>query len=218
MVRTRKAQRPARGRRPRDRILHSAIELFALHGFDSMTMRQLGAAVDLDNSSLYRHFSSKSVLASAVLDRVAGDMLAVIGATIGASQSVSLQALEDVCIAASLHLFDRPATARLLVHWIMSMGKDGPGFQVAVSATDKSRPSGKLLAKLRDWLQDGVRHGVLRKHATPEAIVFLFGALLIRPATYGYLLASLEPRRARGAARAAWEGELRAAIRGAFAP
>ena len=39
-------------------------------------MRRLGDAVGLDNSSLYRHFASKTELANAVLDRVAGDFLA----------------------------------------------------------------------------------------------------------------------------------------------
>jgi hypothetical protein len=44
------------------------------------------------------------------------------------------------------------------------------------------------------------------------------GAVLMRPATYGYFLKSLEPKRTRAAARTAWEKELRAAVRGAFVP
>jgi hypothetical protein len=48
--------------------------------------------------------------------------------------------------------------------------------------------------------------------------VLLIGAVLLRPATYGHLLSSQEPKRSRKRARQAWERELRAAVRGAFAP
>lgn len=202
----------------RDRILTQAIDLFAMHGFDAMTMRRLGDAVGLDNSSLYRHFRSKAALADAVLDHVAGEIFATTAPHIDPSRAVTLQALEDVCAAAGLYFFDRPASARLMVHWIMSMGVDGPGFAVSGPATDTSRPGGALLAVLRNWLEAGVRAGVLREHAMPEAVVILLGATLIRPATRGHLLASLEPKRTLTAARAAWEKELRAAVRGAFAP
>jgi len=202
----------------RDRILVRAIELFAIHGFDAMTMRRLGDAVGLDNSSLYRHFRSKAALADAVLDHVAGDLLARIARQIDPSRPVTLQALEDVCAAAGLYFFDHPASARLMVHWIMSVGVDGPGFAVSVPATDTSRPGGALLANLRSWLESGVRGGALREHAMPEAVVILLGAILIRPATRGHLLESMEPKRSVTAARTAWEKELRAAVRGAFAP
>jgi AcrR family transcriptional regulator len=189
----------------RDRILTQAIELFATLGFEAMTMRRLGDAVGLDNSSLYRHFRSKAALADAVLDRVAGEIFVRVAPQIDPSRPVTLQALEDVCAAAGLYLFDHPSSARLMVHWIMSMGIDGPGFAISVPATDISRPGGALLAALRRWLETGVRRGVLRDHAMPEAVVILLGATLIRPATRGHLLATLEPKRSAATARAAWE-------------
>jgi hypothetical protein len=68
------------------------------------------------------------------------------------------------------------------------------------------------------WLEQGVRKGVLHRHAMPEAVVIMLGAIVIRPATYGHLLDSMEPKRSRVAARKAWEAELRAVVRGAFAP
>ena len=202
----------------RDRILTQAIELFALYGFEAMTMRHLGDAVGLDNSSLYRHFRSKAELAHAAIDRVAGDLLAKTAPLIDPSRPVTLQALEDVSVAAGLHFFDQPSSARLMLHWLMSMGTGGPGFAVSVPATDKTRPGGALLGILLDRLESGVRGGTLRRHAMPEAAVILLGAILVRPATYGHLLKSMEPKRTRAAARDAWEKELRAMIRGAFAP
>ena len=183
-----------------------------------MTKRMLGDAAGLDNSSLYRHFASKTELANAVLDRVAGNFLAAIETNIDASRPVTLDALEDIAAAAGAYFFDRPSAARLMVHWVMSIGADGPGFGVSVPVTDTKRPGGRLLGLLREWLAEGVRRGALRKHTMPDALIILFGAVLLRPATYGHLLASMEPKRSRGAARKAWEKELRAAVRGAFAP
>lgn len=181
-------------------------------------MRTLGDAVGLDNSSLYRHFVSKAELANAVLDRVAGDLLAEIGARFDPSRPTTLDALEAIAGVAGAYFFDRPAAARLMVHWIMSMGATGAGFGVSVPATDTSRPGGRLLALLREWLAEGVRRGALRKHAMPDAVIIMLGAMLLRPATYGHLLASTEPKRSRVAARKAWERELRATVRGIFAP
>lgn len=205
-------------RSPRDRILDCAIELFATHGFEATTMRMLGSRVGLDNSSLYRHFSGKADVANTVLDTVAGDFLATAGARFDPSIPPTLEALEAAAAAAGGYFFDRPAAARLMMHWVMSLGGGGPGFTVSVPATDISRPGGRIVGVIRGWLEEGVRLGVLRPHTTVDALVILLGAILLRPATYGHLLASLEPDHSRTAARDAWEAELRAAVRGAFAP
>lgn len=207
-----------RAQTPRGRILAQATDLFAIHGFDAVTMRQLGAAVGLDNSSLYRHFPSKAALVDAVLDHVATEVFTTAAQLIDPIAPLTLTALENICATVGNYLFDNPSAARLLVHWIMSTGGEGGTFRVAVSATDKSRPGGKMLAALRDRVDDAVKHGRIRKHATPDALVIALAATIVRPATYGHLFKSLEPSRSREAARASWERELRAAIRGAFAP
>jgi len=204
--------------RPRDRILEQAVDLLALHGLDAMTMRQLGERVGLDNSSLYRHFASKGELVDAALDRVASEVLSHIEASVELARPLTLQDFEDACAHLGRYFFDHPRAARLLLHWFLSMGAKGPGFAASALATDVKRPHGRLFEGVRGWLASGVRRGVLRKHAQPEAIVILLGAILIRPATYGHLLRSLEPERDRAAARGAWERELRAVVRGAFAP
>jgi AcrR family transcriptional regulator len=216
MARRRSEPESRRGGSPRERILEAAVELLALHGFDAMTMRHLGARVGLDNSSLYRHFRSKSDLVDATLDKVAGDVLASIGPSIDLSRPPTLATLEDACAAVGLYFFDHPASARLMLHWIMSMGASAPGFSPSAPAADRNRPHGQLLQTVSRWLASGSQHGVLRKHAQPEAIITLFGAVLLRPATYGHLLHSLEPKRDKEAARRAWARELRAFVRGAF--
>lgn len=203
---------------PRERILTEAVALFAVHGFDAVTMRQLGDAVGLDNSSLYRHFPSKAALVDAVLDRTAADVFAAIAPLIDTVAPLTLNAIEDIAAAAGRYLFGNPSAARLIVHWLMSTGGESGTFKVAVSMTDKSRPAAELIAALRARLNDAAKHGRIRKHATPDALVIAIAATVIRPATYGYLFKSMEPARRRDAARTAWEQELRATIRGALAP
>lgn len=203
---------------PRERILTCAVDLLALHGFDAMTMRQLGDAAGLDNSSLYRHFKSKSELANAVIDRVSADLLAVVERETEPDTPVTLDRFVDLSAAVGAHLFDEPSAARVMLHWIMSPGNKGTGFALSVPAGDVSRPHGRLMARLDAWLDQGARLGVLRRHASPDAIVLLLSAVIVRPATFGYLLRGIEPKRTRKAARTAWVKELRAFVRGAFAP
>ena len=210
--------RTQRGRESRERVLDAAIDLFATHGFAAVTMRALGDAAGLDNSSLYRHFASKTDLANAVLDRLTDELIEVLSPNLAPSAPPSLAALVEAATATGLYLFDRPSIARLLMHWVLSAGEADASFAVSVRATDMRRPAGRLVALLNDWLARGMRSGALRRHESPEALVLLIGAVLLRPATYGHLLVSQEPRRPRGKARQSWERELRAAVRGLFAP
>ena len=214
----RASARTQRGRESRDRVLDTAIELFAAHGFAAVTMRALGDAAGLDNSSLYRHFASKTELANAVLDRVTAEVLDVLAPALASPAEPTLVALADAATAVALYLFDRPHVARLLMHWMMSTGETNASFAVSVRADDTRRPTGRLVTLVSEWLARGMRAGEFRAYEDPEALVLLIGAVLLRPATFGHLLASHEPKRSREKARRAWARELRAAIRGAFGP
>ena len=53
----------------REAVLTESIRLFAAHGFHEVTMEQIGAAVDLPPSGVYRHFPSKAAILIAALWR-----------------------------------------------------------------------------------------------------------------------------------------------------
>jgi AcrR family transcriptional regulator len=212
------AARRSRGLDSRERVLAAARARFAAHGFAAVTMREIGEAAGLDNSSLYRHFRSKTELANAVLDRAAGEILALLSGALAPADPPTLEALADAAGRLGSALFDRPELARLIVHWVMSRGESGAVFSVGVRADDPQRPAGRLVLFVRQWLARAERARAIRRHADPDALVILIGALVLRPATHGHLLASLEPRRSRASARAAFERELRAVVRGAFTP
>lgn len=202
----------------RERILETAIDLLGTYGFASMTMRLLGDAVGLDNSSLYRHFKSKADLVDAVLDQVSDDLLSVLASRVDATGTPNLKSVEDLSIAAGDYLYDNPSSARLMVHWFMSLGDDGPGFQVSVDAQDVSRPGGALLALIKGQIDGAIAAGSVRPLAMPDALIILISALMFRPATRGYFLISLEPRKSDAAAKKAWLEELRATVRGTLSP
>ena len=57
----------ARSQTTRNDLLVAAKEMFREQGFDNTSMKDLGAAVGIDESALHRHFRSKEALLAAVL-------------------------------------------------------------------------------------------------------------------------------------------------------
>ncbi|MBN9177321.1 MAG: TetR family transcriptional regulator [Microbacterium sp.] len=58
-----------------DALLQEAARLFAAHGFDGVSLEDLGAAVGITGPAVYRHFSSKKALLGAVLRRASEGLL-----------------------------------------------------------------------------------------------------------------------------------------------
>jgi AcrR family transcriptional regulator len=77
------AARTRRGHERRERILESAAELVAVRGFHAVGVTEIGAAAGVTGAALYRHFSNKSEILVALLDRVVEQLL------IGARQVLS---------------------------------------------------------------------------------------------------------------------------------
>jgi AcrR family transcriptional regulator len=51
----------------RDRVTQRALEMFASHGYDAVSMRDLGQALNMQAPSIYSHFPSKQALLLATL-------------------------------------------------------------------------------------------------------------------------------------------------------
>jgi AcrR family transcriptional regulator len=69
--------RPVRTRDParKQRILAAAADLFARNGFHSVSMEDIGEAVGITASAIYRHYDSKTAVLVAMFDRVIDQLL-----------------------------------------------------------------------------------------------------------------------------------------------
>ncbi|HEX4832703.1 MAG TPA: TetR/AcrR family transcriptional regulator [Trebonia sp.] len=71
-VTTRRSRDPAR----KERILSAAAGLIARDGFTAVSMEDIGDAVGITASAIYRHYDSKHAVLVAMLDRVVDKLLA----------------------------------------------------------------------------------------------------------------------------------------------
>jgi AcrR family transcriptional regulator len=69
----------SRGRAKAERrsaLLHAAAELFAVRGFERVSLEDLGAAVGISGPAVYRHFASKQAVLAALLIDVSRELVA----------------------------------------------------------------------------------------------------------------------------------------------
>jgi AcrR family transcriptional regulator len=104
---------PPRRRDPerKERILVAAAALGARHGFDAISMADIGAEAGIVGSGVYRHFGSKTAILVAMADRVMDRLMARAGEIIAAGlderSSLSLLVRDHIEVA----LTDRDALA-----------------------------------------------------------------------------------------------------------
>lgn len=53
----------------KERIMEEALKLFSVSGFEGVTIRNIADAVEIRNSSLYKHFSSKQEIFDAIVEK-----------------------------------------------------------------------------------------------------------------------------------------------------
>jgi AcrR family transcriptional regulator len=82
----------SRGRAKAERrsaLLHAAAELFAVRGFERVSLEDLGAAVGISGPAVYRHFASKQAVLAALLIDVSRELVA------GADRVVASNVADD---------------------------------------------------------------------------------------------------------------------------
>src|SRR5215469_16799768 len=72
----RRAPRRRRDPERKERILVAAAALGARHGFDAISMADIGAEAGIVGSGVYRHFDSKTAILVAMADRVMDRLMA----------------------------------------------------------------------------------------------------------------------------------------------
>jgi AcrR family transcriptional regulator len=97
----------------REVILDTAERLFAMHGVDSVALRDLAREMNLTAPSLYNHFPSKQALYDAVLERGLRPILAAV-AEAWHPGALRLEQMRATIDKLTSHLATHPHLARLL--------------------------------------------------------------------------------------------------------
>lgn len=58
----------------KEQILHQALTLFSVKGFEAVSMREIGAAVGIRESSIYKHYSGKQAILDAIVESATMEM------------------------------------------------------------------------------------------------------------------------------------------------
>jgi AcrR family transcriptional regulator len=109
-------RRTRRGAETAERILDAAEALFAERGYAATTLRDVAAAVGVQNPSLYNHFPSKEALYAAVLERGIRPVLDGLSRWVERSGDADPGA---ITLEMMRLLADRPGLAKLIQHEIL---------------------------------------------------------------------------------------------------
>ncbi|RLK46715.1 TetR/AcrR family transcriptional regulator [Microbacterium telephonicum] len=123
----------------RERLIDSAVRMFAARGYNDVTIEDLASDVDLTPSGVYRHFENKSALLLAACERAAVSLEhAVLGARERAASPAD--ALREVCRAYVAHTFANLALTRV---YFAELGN--------LPAEDQRRLRALQRAHVADW-------------------------------------------------------------------
>lgn len=139
------------GEKTQAAILAAALNLFARHGYEAVSMRQIAAAVGVQAAALYRYFPTKEDLLFTLLDRHLRDLITSWGAARPTSHDAKARLAAFVTHHLGFHIERRPAT-HVSTMDLRSLTKE------RLSAILKHR--GAYEKELRVILRDGVEQGI----------------------------------------------------------
>ncbi|WP_019548493.1 TetR/AcrR family transcriptional regulator [Streptomyces sulphureus] len=177
----------------RERLLDAALELFAQHGFEGTSLRQIGAEVGVRNSAIYAHFESKQQMFDALMDSAGLLDLRLLGfgdeVLAQADPAVVLPDLVQRIMLA----FDAPR-ARCFASVMMREGL----FGAAAGSRSLAESVAEVQAQLHEPVRVWSKAGLLRRDVDPEHLVWELLAPLAQ-ARFVYLHAQAsEADRRRG--------------------
>lgn len=168
----------------RDRLCAAAERLFAEHGPDAVTMRQLAAELGVSPMTPYRYFQDKEAILAAV--RIAGfERFATALEAARASGKSARAKAAAVGEAYASFAFDHPHTYKLMfdLNQPMDLADDA-----LVAASRRAH------ATMSGWVEDQVEAGEMQ--GDPETIGAMFWA-----ATHGVVVLEMAGKLPKGAAR-----------------
>ncbi|NNL66304.1 MAG: TetR/AcrR family transcriptional regulator [Myxococcales bacterium] len=188
---------------PRERILAGTLALVAAGGPEAASLRRIGAAAGLHNSSLFHYFPSKRAIHDALAGQVIGRARAHLTPLL-AEGPPHLEQLFDGFGDLAEHLAAHPLEAAYLTQVLAGGGGSW--------ASAHERLVAELLKPVWEWLVRARDAGEIRRVRPQPATLQLMGLVLLEPAFAG----PPEAGRLRPASHAR-RREIEAWLRGALA-
>ncbi len=197
-----------------DRILETALRMFAAHGIAAVPLRAIAAEVGLHNSTLFHYFSSKRELSSQLLERVIGRTAALVE-PLDRDDPPQLDTLLGVIREIAAHFAEHPEEASFILRDQIDCQESG---LLDTDTSDPRNPIYRLFASVWGWLDRARRTGAIRPVRIAQTARILFGILLYDPAAEVGNQAPGATRRAPDKIRLQRLDEVEAFVHAALAP
>lgn len=151
----------------RERIMDSALELFARRPFDSVTIREIGDQAGLTNPALYRHFADKEALGLALYRRCYAQLVAE---TLRATERLE-RPLEKIAAYGELMIGRFEAQPEVLLYIDEHQARFWPRLRAEFGAR-------ALSAQVESWIMAGRASGEIPAISLPALQTALVMGLL----------------------------------------
>ena len=145
--------------RTRAEIFRAAMELFAVRGFEAVTVEQVCAAADVAKGTFFLHFSSKAAL----LVEWNGELAAELAGRLRDPRDSALLQYRTMTEILGEHWRRRPDAARALLSWLLGARRSG--------AESSERD---LRALVEAVVRRGQERGELRRNVSARAAAAAF--------------------------------------------
>lgn len=148
-----------------DNILNAAERLFAIKGYDGVSVRLVAEQACVSKASVFHHFGSKELLYEAVLKRASAEFEALLGRLGGNSGSLRYR-LSTFVKEHLACIYDKPSLSHLLLREVLEPGSD-------VSYTKAAGVLGSSFAKLTAVLRDEKQAQTIKPETDPALLAYL---------------------------------------------
>lgn len=153
------------GRSTRERLLDAALALFAAHGLNGTSMKDIGNAVGVTDAAIYAHFASKQALFDALMER----------------SGPALLATPEISIDALVELPPHQAVPRLVEALLTAWCKPERRQFTSVLLREGARSVSSALAQAQRTLQPALRTWVAQGHLRADVTVDVLAWELLAP-------------------------------------
>jgi len=148
-----------------DEIVATALHLISEDGIQELTMKKIAASIGVTEPALYRHFTSKSQILSAVVDSMAMARSALLKES--AAGGPDAESIIVSFFVGHARLFTRePALTVILFSEDLFRNDKALSERIAMIVGD-------TMHTIQQALADGVRHGTLRPDLEPSTAALL---------------------------------------------